>query len=107
MYVACRPNGRHEPHTHCVCPAWASDPYKGKEKNLRVKVPYRQVAEAIVAEPNRIAMTDRVVGSGMREGSREGLKVERRTLRETWNLFTMGDRFPMTNHSFRWGKCKV
>lgn len=33
-------------------------------------------AEAIVAEPNRVPMTDRVVvGSGAREGSREGLNV--------------------------------
>ena len=33
-------------------------------------------AEAIVAEPNRVPMTDCVVGSGAREGSREGLNVE-------------------------------
>jgi len=33
-------------------------------------------AEAIVAEPNLALMTDRVVGSGAGEGSREGLNIE-------------------------------
>ena len=73
-------------------------------------------AEAIVAEPNRVLMTSHpdtlctgqvVAGSGAREGSREGLNVKQRTIRETWNLFIMGDRFPTANHPFRWKRCKV
>ena len=44
--------------------------------SAKEKLGAQKSAEAIVAEPNLALMTDRVVGSGAREGSREGLNIE-------------------------------
>ena len=81
--------------------------YPGRDWPSFVLLEANQSAEAIVAEPNRVPITGQVAGSGVREGGREGLNVKRWTTRETWNLSIMGDRFPMTNHSFLWERSKV
>ena len=61
----------------------------------------------MTGHPDTLCTGQVVAGSGAREGSREGLNVEQRATRETWNLSIMGDRFPTANHPFRWERCKV
>ena len=61
----------------------------------------------MTGHPDTLCTGQVVAGSGAREGSREGLNVEQRAIRETWKLSMMGDRFPMANHPFRWERCKV
>ena len=81
--------------------------YLGRDRTSFVLLATDQSAESIVVEPNLCLMTRLVSGSEQREGNYEGRNIEQRTTLQTWTLSIMGDRIPMTNHSFRWERCKV